>query len=72
MRVANARKNFLHEETTIFARKHGIVVLEAVSDPVKQEASGVLPDAALSDPPRIFGRSAHQPTETADVDARRP
>ena len=30
MRVANARKNFLHEKTTAIANNHGVVVLEAL------------------------------------------
>jgi putative transposase len=30
MRVANARKNFLHEQTTAIANNHGTVVLEAL------------------------------------------
>ena len=30
MRVANARKNFLHEQTTIVANNHGTVVVEAL------------------------------------------
>ena len=30
MRVANARKNFLHEQTTAIAQNHGTVVLEAL------------------------------------------
>jgi putative transposase len=30
MRVANARKNFLHEQTTAIANNHGAVVLEAL------------------------------------------
>jgi putative transposase len=30
MRVANARKNFLHEQTTTIANNHGTVVLEAL------------------------------------------
>ena len=30
MRVANARKNFLHEQTTIIAKNHGMVVVEVL------------------------------------------
>ena len=30
MRVANARKNFLHEQTTTIAKNHGTVVVEAL------------------------------------------
>ena len=30
MRVANARKNFLHEQTTTIANNHGTVVVEAL------------------------------------------
>ena len=30
MRVANARKNFLHEQTTAIAKNHGTVVVEAL------------------------------------------
>jgi putative transposase len=30
MRVANARKNFLHEQTTTIANNHGMVVVEAL------------------------------------------
>ena len=28
MRVANARKNFLHEQTTTIANNHGVVILK--------------------------------------------
>ena len=33
MRVANARKNFLHEQTTTIANNHGTVVVEALKVP---------------------------------------